>query len=85
MNYLYGFVSASFVYWSLSYCYPEKSTLLEASIYYDDPDIIDGMVLAQSCAQRTTSIVYDGSKSQIAVYYADSRNRGDRRETSFEQ
>ncbi|KAH0359579.1 hypothetical protein KCU65_g9871, partial [Aureobasidium melanogenum] len=85
MNYLYGFVSASFVYWSLSYFSPAKSTLLEASVYDDDPAVIVGMQLAESYAQRTTNIVQDGSKSQFAVYYADSRARGGSNETSFEQ
>ncbi|KAH0272768.1 uridine permease-like protein Fui1, partial [Aureobasidium melanogenum] len=85
MNYLYGFISASFIYWSLSYFYPAKSTLLEASIYDDDAAIIVGMQLAESYAQRTTSIIQDGSKSQVAVYYADSRGRDGRRDTSLEQ
>jgi hypothetical protein len=42
MNYLYGFTSASFVYWSLSYFFPAKETLLEACIY-EDVTVIDGV------------------------------------------
>jgi len=41
MNYLYGFASATFVYWGLSYLFPARDSLLDACIY-DDPDIIDG-------------------------------------------
>lgn len=69
----------------MSYFYPAKSTLLEASIYDDDAAIIVGMQLAESYAQRTTSIIQDGSKSTVAVYYADSRGRDGRRETSLEK
>ncbi|KAK6384219.1 hypothetical protein LTR65_009791 [Meristemomyces frigidus] len=42
MNYLYGFTSASFLYWSLSYFWPAKETLLAACIY-EDLAIIDGV------------------------------------------
>ena len=42
MNYLYGFTSASFVYWSLSHFFPAPNTVLGASIY-DDNDIIFGL------------------------------------------
>jgi len=41
MNYLYGFASATFAYWSLSYVFPAHDSLLDACIY-EDPDIIDG-------------------------------------------
>jgi hypothetical protein len=41
MNYLYGFASATFVYWGLSYLFPACDSLLDACIY-DDSDIIDG-------------------------------------------
>lgn len=70
MNYLYGFTSAAFVYWALSYWFPAEETILQASIY-DDTDVIDGVHLAQQSGARTTSITRDGSKSQIAVYYTD--------------
>lgn len=40
MNYLYGFASATFTYWALSYLLPAQDSLLEACIY-DDPEIID--------------------------------------------
>jgi NCS1 family nucleobase:cation symporter-1 len=40
MNYIYGFVSASFAYWALSYLFPARDSLLDACIY-DDPDIVD--------------------------------------------
>jgi hypothetical protein len=40
MNYIYGFVSASFAYWALSYFFPARGSLLDACIY-DDPDIVD--------------------------------------------
>ena len=42
MYYLYGFASASFVYWGLSYAFPATGTLLEASIH-DDPEVMDGL------------------------------------------
>ncbi|KAI7474177.1 uridine permease-like protein Fui1 [Hortaea werneckii] len=42
MYYLYGFASASFVYWGLSYAFPATETLLEASIH-DDPEVMDGL------------------------------------------
>ena len=41
MNYLYGFASATFSYWGLSYVFPAHDSLLDACIY-DDPDVIDG-------------------------------------------
>jgi hypothetical protein len=41
MNYLYGFASATFTYWGLSYLFPAHDSLLDASIY-EDPDVIDG-------------------------------------------
>jgi hypothetical protein len=40
MNYLYGFASASFAYWVLSYLFPARDLLLDACIY-DDPDMMD--------------------------------------------
>ena len=40
MNYLYGFASATFAYWALSYIFPAQESLLDACIY-DAPDIID--------------------------------------------
>lgn len=42
MYYLYGFASASFVYWALSYAFPATETLLEASIH-EDPEVMDGL------------------------------------------
>jgi len=50
MNYLYGFASAVFVYWALSYCFPARESLLEACIY-DDPDIIDSVDSAEKSEQ----------------------------------
>jgi hypothetical protein len=41
MNYLYGFASATFTYWGLSYLFPAHDSLLDACIY-EDPDVIDG-------------------------------------------
>lgn len=41
MNYLYGFASATFAYWGLSYLFPAHDSLLDACIY-EDPDVIDG-------------------------------------------
>lgn len=41
MNYLYGFASATFTYWALSYFFPAQQSLLDSCVY-DDPDIIDG-------------------------------------------
>jgi NCS1 family nucleobase:cation symporter-1 len=73
MNYLYGFISAAFVYWSLSYCFPAEETLLKASIYDDDSDVLDGVQLASSGIRSMTSEVRVGSKSQIAVHYTDTR------------
>lgn len=74
MNYLYGFTSAAFVYWTLSHCFPAEQTLLKASIY-DDTDVLVG-VQPQVRNQRTADIVLDDSKSQVAVFYADSRAGG---------
>lgn len=41
MNYLYGFASATFTYWGLSYVFPAHDSLLDTCIY-EDPDVIDG-------------------------------------------
>jgi len=41
MNYLYGFASATFTYWDLSYLFPAHDSLLDAC-NNDDPNIIDG-------------------------------------------
>jgi len=41
MNYLYGFASATFTYWGLSYLFSAHDSLLDASIY-EDPDVIEG-------------------------------------------
>jgi hypothetical protein len=82
MNYLYGFISAALVYWSLSYCFPAENTLLEGSIYDDDSDFIDGVQLASSGIQCMTSEVRVGSKSQIAVHYTDTRVEDGRSQAS---
>ena len=42
MYYLYGFASASFVYWALSRCFPAEETLIPACIY-DDVEIVNGV------------------------------------------
>ncbi|KAK5722210.1 hypothetical protein LTR17_014313 [Elasticomyces elasticus] len=42
INYLYGFATASFLYWALSYWFPATETLLPACIY-DDTTMIDGV------------------------------------------
>ncbi|KAK3655197.1 hypothetical protein LTR56_003618 [Elasticomyces elasticus] len=42
INYLYGFATASFLYWALSYWFPATETLLPACIY-DDTMMIDGV------------------------------------------
>lgn len=36
MNYLYGFASASFLYWSLSHFFPATETLILEAIYEDE-------------------------------------------------
>ena len=41
MNYLYGFASATFTYWGLSYVFPAHDSLLDACIY-EDTEVIDG-------------------------------------------
>lgn len=42
INYLYGFTSASFLYWALSHFFPATETLLPACIY-EDVAVIDGV------------------------------------------
>ncbi|KAK3110771.1 hypothetical protein LTR53_014604 [Teratosphaeriaceae sp. CCFEE 6253] len=42
INYLYGFTTASFLYWTLSHYFPATETLLPACIY-DDTTMIDGV------------------------------------------
>lgn len=62
MNYLYGFASAVFVYWALSYRFPAREALLEACIY-DDPDIIDSVDFAEKSEQDSNGPVSAGEKS----------------------
>jgi hypothetical protein len=66
MNYLYGFASAVFVYWTFSYCFPARESLLEACIY-DDPDIIDSVDFAEKSEQDSNGTVSAGEKGYFAA------------------
>jgi dTDP-4-dehydrorhamnose 3,5-epimerase-like enzyme len=66
MNYLYGFASAVFVYWALSYYFPAHDSLLEACIY-DDPDIIDSVDYAEKSEADSNGPVSDGEKGYFAA------------------
>lgn len=67
INYLYGFISASFLYWSLSYFFPARETLLPACIY-EDVDVIDGVEYkndgVSTPQQVSDSTVQDEEKKQ---------------------
>jgi hypothetical protein len=66
MNYLYGFASAVFVYWALSYCFPAHDPLLEACIY-DDPDIIDSVDYTEKSEQDSNGPISAGEKGYFAT------------------
>jgi len=66
MNYLYGFASAVFVYWALSYSFPAQESLLEACIY-DDPDVIDSVDFVEKSEQDSNSPVSVGEKGRFAT------------------
>jgi NCS1 family nucleobase:cation symporter-1 len=66
MNYLYGFASAVFMYWALSYCFPAQESLLDACIY-DDPDIIDSVDFAEKSEQESNGHVSAGEKGYFAA------------------
>jgi NCS1 family nucleobase:cation symporter-1 len=65
MNYLYGFASAVFVYWALSFCFPARESLLDACIY-DDPDIINSVDFAEKSGQDSNDRVSAGEKGHFA-------------------
>ena len=65
MNYLYGFASAVFVYWALSYCFPAQESLLEACIYYD-PDIIDSVDFGEKSEPESNGPMSAGEKGYFA-------------------
>lgn len=66
MNYLYGFVSAVFVYWALSYCFPAQESLLEACIY-EDPDVINSVDFTKKSEQDSNDTVSAGEKGRFAT------------------
>jgi NCS1 family nucleobase:cation symporter-1 len=65
MNYLYGFASAVFMYWALSYCFPAQETLLQACVY-DDPEFIDSVDFAEKSEQDSNGPVSAGEKGYFA-------------------
>lgn len=67
MNYLYGFASATFTYWGLSYLFPAHDSLLDSSIY-EDPDVIDGGGSIEHSEQDLHNIAsYEKGKSLATV------------------
>lgn len=67
MNYLYGFASATFTYWGLSYLFPAHDSLLDFSIY-EDPDVIDGGGSIEQSEQDLHNIAsYEKGKSLATV------------------
>ena len=66
MNYLYGFASATFAYWSLSYVFPAHDSLLDASIY-DDPDVIDGGGSVEHSEQDLTAMTSHEKRNTFAT------------------
>lgn len=65
MNYLYGFASATFTYWALSYLFPAHVSLLDACIY-DDPDIIDGRGSVENSEQDLNDMASHEKRSPFA-------------------
>jgi len=52
MYYLWGFTSAWVVYWGLSYIWPAKMTLVEATIYEDENvEVLDGFPV-EDCTEK---------------------------------
>jgi hypothetical protein len=66
MNYLYGFASATFTYWGLSYVFPAHDSLLDACIY-EDPDVIDGRGSVEHSQQDLTEMVSYEKRSALAT------------------
>jgi NCS1 family nucleobase:cation symporter-1 len=64
MFYLWGFSSAFFVYCSLSYLWPAKDTLIDASIY-EDPDIISGVPYEKGDVTTTEEIAGSGEEKGL--------------------
>jgi hypothetical protein len=66
MNYLYGFVSATFTYWGLSYVFPAHDSLLDACIH-EDPDVIYGGSSLEHIEQDLNGVVSDEKKNTFAT------------------
>ncbi|KAK4556245.1 hypothetical protein LTR86_006389 [Recurvomyces mirabilis] len=62
MNYLYGFTSAAFLYWSLSYFFPAPETIIPASIY-EDITVIDGAEYKNDGIHTPQEVVEKDEKS----------------------
>ncbi|KAH9815719.1 Permease for cytosine/purines, uracil, thiamine, allantoin [Teratosphaeria destructans] len=72
MNYLYGFVSASFVYWSLSYIFPATETLISATVH-EDVAILDGVEYQNDCVHEPEMHTESGSMSEKKAPHADTK------------
>jgi hypothetical protein len=68
MNYLYGFASATFTYWGLSYLCPAHDSLLDACIY-DDPDVIDGGGSVQHSEQDLNDMASQEKRNTFATVH----------------
>lgn len=66
MNYLYGFASATFAYWALSYFFPAHDSLLDACIY-EDPDTIDSGDSDEKIEQDMQDSTWQEKRSPFAV------------------
>ncbi|KAF2772237.1 hypothetical protein EJ03DRAFT_372382 [Teratosphaeria nubilosa] len=72
MNYLYGFISASFVYWSLSYMFPATETMIPATIH-EDVAILDGVEYKNDCVHGREMHTQSGSMSEKKAPHSETK------------